>query len=65
MESVAVTGSPVGEVAVATAEFATCPASTSASASTYVAVQVVLCPGSSVVNGQLTVPTLGSRTLSR
>jgi hypothetical protein len=61
--SVAVGGvTPAGGVPVTVAEFATCPESTSACVTVYVAVHVVVAPGASVVTGQETVPTLTSVT---
>ncbi len=62
VESVAVTGDPVGGVPDAVAVLATWPASMSACVSVYVAEQVVDSSGSSVVTGQTTVPTLPSAT---
>ena len=53
---------PAGGVPVAVAELATCPEFTSAWVSVYVAVQVVVAPGASVVTGQDTAPTLASVT---
>ncbi len=57
-----VTGAPVGGVPDAVAELSTAPAFTSACVTVYVAVQVVLPPGCSVVTGQLAPVTLGSLT---
>ena len=63
--SVEVTGGPDGGTADSVAVLTTCPASTSAWVSVYVAVQVVCSPGASVVVGQNTEPTMRSVTLSR
>ena len=50
---------------VAVAVFTTCPASTSAWVTVYVAVQVVDAAGANVVTGQDTAPTFGSSTAHR
>ena len=63
VESVPVTAAPVGGVAETVAVFSTCPASTSACISVYVAVHVVVAFGASVVTGQVTPPAFGSETV--
>ncbi len=62
VESVPVTGGPVGGFAPTPALLATWPLSTSACVSVYVAVHVVVAFGASVATGQLTVPTVASVT---
>ena len=64
MLSPSVTAAPFGGFADAVAELSTCPRSTSACVSGYIAVHVTEAPGATSSAGHATVPTLASLTLT-